>query len=603
MKTYKRLAAGTFCAFLCAVMLLTSCKKGLDFQNNNSITPDRVWNDPAMIKAFLTDIYGGLTPDWSFDGNSSDEGCNGIKTLGNFQRGIISVDQTNTKLDYTWIDKANFFLDQLEAVPTSVLSADLKAQYAAEAKFWRAWAYWGMVNNVGGVPLILHTQNAADLSGLFKPRNKTSECVAQIIKDLDDAIAVLPGKYGNDADYGRITKVAAMAMKGKVLLTYASPLFNPSNNATRWQTAYDANKAAVDYATSQGYGLFPNYKNIWYTERNQEVIMVRQHFYPGAGIAFNAIRPMPLTKDNTNNNQPILNLLLAFPKKDGSPMQLDKNRLSDPAYNTQFMTDFYTNRDSRFYATIFFGGTPYPTPDEVAPVYVKGNSFWDVWQYDPVANIYKSAMSVIHQGMSGGGQTGFWDRKGLDTTLVAALYPQGQTDWPVIRYAEVLMNYGECANETGKIPEALQVLKDIRKRAGIDMGVTNNYGITASTTADIRNAYMNERQVEFAFENMRFGDLRRWKRYDILNAQGFKHALYTTLKPGVAVTPSETILNPATRAKFTGVYIENIDGDPSYKFNLDLNHWFFALKPDQISQSKNVLQQNIEWGGTFDPLQ
>jgi len=602
MKTYKKLAVIVFYSFLSTVMLLASCKKGLDFQNNGTITPDNVWNNPAMIKAFLTDIYGGLLQDWKFDGNESDEAINGYKTLGNFQRGIISVDQTNTKLDYGYIDKANFFLDQLATVPTSVLSADLNAQYAAEAKFWRAWTYWGMVNSVGGVPLILHTQDASNLSGLFKPRNKTSECIAQIIKDLDDAIAVLPGKYTNDADYGRITKVAAMAFKGRVLLNYASPLFNPNNDATRWKTAYDANKAAVDYAVSQGSGLFPNYKNIWYTERNQEVIMVRQHYFPDAGIAFNKIRPQPLTKDETNNNQPVLNLLLAFPKKDGSPMQFDKNMLSDPAYNAQFMTDFYTNRDSRFYATIFMGGTPYPTPDIVAPGYLKGDSFWDVWQFDSGTNSYKSAMNLINS-MGGGGQTGFWDRKGLDTTLVAALYPQGQTDWPIIRYAEVLMNYGECANETGKIPEALQVLKDIRKRAGIDMGAANNYGITALTTADIRIAYMKERQVEFAFENMRLGDLRRWKRYDLLNAQQYRHALYATLKSGVTVVPSETIMNAATRAKFTGNYIDNVDGDPTYRFNLDLNHWFYALKPEQISQSKNVLQQNVEWGGTFDPLQ
>lgn len=542
-------------------------------------------------------------PGWSFDGNSTDEGYNGLKTLGNYQRGIIAASSTTSSINYTMIDKANFFLDQLETIPASVLSADLKAQYAAEAKFWRAWTYWGMVNNIGGVPLILHTQNPDNVDALFKPRNKTSECIAQIVKDLDDAIAVLPGKYTNNADYGRITKVAAMAVKGKVLLTYASPLFNPTNDATRWQTAYDANKAAMDFAKLQRHDLFPDYKKIWYTERNSEVIMVRQYTFPGAGIAFNSIRPIPLTKDATNINQPTLNLLLAFPKKDGSPMQFDKNMLADPAYNTQFMTDFYTNRDSRFYATIYYGGTPYPTPDEVSPVYVKGNSFWDVWRYDATTQSYKSAMNIIHPGMTGGGQTGFWDRKGLDTTLVAGLYPQGQTDWPVIRYAEVLMNYGECANELSKTGEALQVLKDIRKRAGIAAGVTNNYGITALTTNEIRDAYINERQVEFAFENKRFGDLRRWKRYDILNNQVFKHALYTTLKDGQMVTPSENIMNATTRAKFTGVYIDNIDGDPAYKFNLDLNHWFYAIPPAQVTQSKNVILQNKEWGGTFDPLQ
>lgn len=592
-----------FVCSLAVLLVVASCKKGLDYKNNGAINPENVWSDPVMIKAFLNDIYGASMPGWSFDGNSTDEGYNGAKTLGNYQRGIIAVDQTTSSLSYSVIDKSNFFLDQLEAVPAGVLPADLKAQYMAEAKFWRAWSYWNMVNNLGGVPLILHTQNADDVNALFKPRNKTSECITQIIKDLDDAIAVLPGKYTSNVDYGRITKVAAMAVKGKVLMTYASPLFNPTNDGSRWQAAYDANKAAKDYALTQGHDLFPNYKNIWYTERNQEVIMVRQYVFPGAGVAFNSIRPTPLTKDATGVNQPTLNLLLAYPKKDGSPMQFDKNQMSDPAYNTQFMTDFYTNRDSRFYATIFFGGIPYPTPDEVSPVYVKGNSFWEIWKYDAATDKYSSAMNTVHTGMTGGGQTGFWERKGLDTTLVAALYAQGQTDWPVIRYAEVLMNYGECANELGKSGEALQVLKDIRRRAGITAGAGGNYGITAAATSDIRDAYISERQVEFAFENKRFGDLRRWKRYDLLNAQTFKHGLYATLKDGVVISPSETIMNATTRAKLRGVYIDNLDGDPNFKFNLDLNHWFYAIPPAQISQSKNVILQNKEWGGTFDPLQ
>jgi len=67
--------------------------------------------------------------------------------------------------------------------------------------------------------------------------------------------------------------------------------------------------------------------------------------------------------------------------------------------------------------------------------------------------------------------------------------------------------------------------------------------------------------------------------------------------------PYEKITSAVTRTKLTARYIDNLDGDAAYKFNLDLNHWFYALQPSQISQSKNVLLQNKEWGGTFDPLQ
>lgn len=583
-------------------LLTATCKKGLDYTNNGVIVPEAVWGNATMIKAFLSDIYGQM-PGWPFNGGSTDEGISTAKSLGNYQRGIITKDNIGVSLSYTNIDKVNYFLDELENVKASVLPDDLKKQFTGEAKFWRAWTYWGMVSQIGGVPIILHKQNFNDINGLFVPRNKTSECVAQIVKDLDSAILLLPGVYSSQTDYGRITKVAAMAVKGRILMTYASPLFNPANDATRWQTAYDACKAAVDYAKSQGHALHPNFRNIWYQERNKEVIMVNQFFYPSHPNNFNGIRPEPLTKDASNNNQPLLSLLLAFPKRDGAPMQFDKSQLGDATYNAQFLTDFYTNRDDRFYATVFCGGTPYPCPDEVTPIYVKGNSYWNVWRYDAAGSKYVNIINVIHPGMPGNpGITGFFQRKGLDTTVTAGLGNQAQTDWVEMRFAEVLMNYGECANELGKTAEALSVLYQIRQRAGIAAGAGNNYGVTAASQPEIRDAYLAERQVEFAFENKRFGDLRRLKRFDLLNNQGARHGLYITLKTGETVVPADNIMTAAVRAKFTANYIDNLDGDAAFKFSFDLNHWFYPLAPANISQSKDVLEQNIEWGGSFDPL-
>ncbi|SMC92053.1 RagB/SusD family nutrient uptake outer membrane protein [Pedobacter nyackensis] len=582
------------------IVLISGCKKGLDYPNNGVISPEMVWSDPKMIKAYLNDIYGKSMPGWVFNGHDSDEAINAPKNFGNYLRGIISETGTNAGLNYEIIDKANFFLDELANVPATVLPVELKSQYVGEAKFWRAWSYWGMVNRVGGIPLILHKQDFNDVPGLFKSRNKTSECITQIVKDLDDAILSLPGVYANaGADYGRITKVAAMAMKGRVLLTYASPLFNPTNDPARWEAAYNACKAAVDFGATQGHDLHPRFHTIWTDERNKEVVMVNQFFYPGHANNFGELRP-----GAENNNQPLLSLLLAFPKRDGSPMQFDKNQLIDPAYNTQFMTDFYNNRDDRFFSTIYCGGTPQPTPEEQAPGYIKGMSFWSIWNENEPGK-YVNIAQKIHPGYSGNmGCTGFFQRKGIDTTVNTVDRFKAQTDWVEMRYAELLMNYGECANEFGKSTEALEVLKRIRKRAGITAGIDGNYGIVATSQVDLREAFIKERQVEFAFENKRFNDLRRLKRYDIMNNQVGRHGLYITVKdmnnlPG----PYEKITSAVTRTKLTARYIDNLDGDASYKFNLDLNHWFYALQPSQISQSKNVLLQNKEWGGTFDPLQ
>lgn len=579
-----------------------ACTPDLDYVNTGAINPDNVWNDEKLISAFLTDIHGSMAPSWPVNGNSSDEAMNAPGSMGNYLRGIISVASDGQDLVYTNIDKINFFLAKLPTVSPTVLSEEKKKQMTGQALFWRAWDYFGKVVTFGGVPLILNPQDPSNKESLFIPRNKTSECVTQIIADLDAAIASLPDQWDN-ANYGRIDKGAAMALKGKVLLWYASPLFNPSNDPSRWQKAYEANKAAVDFLKAQGKGLLGAYGQIWKQERNKEVIMVNQFSYPDHPFNQAGIRPQPLTQGDANRNQPLLPLLHAYPKKDGSSMQFDPAKLlNDPAYNEQYMTDFVTNRDDRFYATIFTGGTPYPTPD--LPT---GTRYWSAWRKAADASApggfkYISLASDQKAVTIGAGVSGFFEIKGLDNTLTSTVIGNAATDWVEIRFAEVLMNYGEAANEVGKADEALQVLKDIRARAGITPGAAGKYGIAAASQAEIRDAYISERFVEFAFENKRWGDLRRWKRFDLVNQTKFRQGIYFVLKDGEKIEWTDDISNAAVRKKFTAVFIENLDGDPQYKYNLDQKHWFYPLSQKNLEAS-SVLKQNAEWGGTFNPLE
>lgn len=605
---------------LFALLALGGCKKGLDYENTSAINPDNVWSSSNMIKAYLNDVHGGSMPGWPLgSGASSDEGLNGSGVnLANYQQGVITAAANSTSLNYTYIDKTNYFLDQVEKVSADILKEPLRSQLIGQAKFWRAWAYWGMVSQVGGVPLILHTQDASNPANLKVPRSKTSECVTQIIKDLDDAAQLLPDNFTGE-DYGRITRVAALGLKGRILMWYASPLFNPTNDQTRWQAAYAATKAAVDAANAAGYGLFANYRLIWYSA-NKEQIMVNQYYYQDHYMNFAPIRPIAFTNGATNSDQPLLQLLLAYPKKDGSPMQFDKNQLSDPAYNAQFLNDFYTNRDSRFYATIFCGGTVYPTPDinTIGMTAPRSRSYWNAWTWKagstPNAVLthrdgsYQNISPIIQNGDENA-VTGFFQRKGLDTLLdrnqLVGVATGAKSYWSPMRYAELLMNLSECANETNKPAEALNAIYQIRQRAGITAGI-GNYGVTASSQADIRTAIMNERQVEFAFEGFRFNDLRRWKRFDILNNQVYRHGLLLMLKQGAALPANtDNIMTASVRTNFMAVYVDNLDRNATInqKFNLDLNHWFNPLNPAQISIEPDMLPQNKEWGGTFDPLQ
>ncbi|WP_029279651.1 RagB/SusD family nutrient uptake outer membrane protein [Pedobacter borealis] len=608
--------------YIVLIVLGASCKKGLDYQNTAAINSQNVWTDSVLIKSYLNDVYGGLMPRWPIGSSAgADEGLNGSGgNLGTYQRGALDVAVDFTNLDYNYIDKTNYFMDKLADMPTSVLSTSTKGRLVGEAKFWRAWAYWNMVSSVGGVPLILHTQDGNDVNSLKVPRSKTSECVAQIIKDLDEAATVLPLNYSG-IDYGRINRAAALGFKARVLLWYASPLFNPSNDQARWTNAYNAAKAAVQAADAGGFGLFENYKLIWYS-RNKEHIMTRQYYYPDSYMNFNSIRPLMFTNGATNTDQPILPLLIAYPKRDGSPLQFDKNQLSNAAYNQQFLTDFYTNRDDRFYATIFCGGTVYPTPDinTIGMTAPRSRSYWLAWTWKDTATpsaVVPERNSTLFTGISpiiqNGDEncaTGFFQRKGLDTTLdrnALVGVASGAKSWfSPMRYAELLLMLAETANETGNSNEAITTLSAIRKRAGIAAGASGKYGITATSQADLRTAVMNERQVEFAFEGFRLSDLRRWKRYDILNSQGTRRTFFLMLNKG-APLPSNTdnIMTAAVRANFSAVIIDNLDKTPAsnQSYNLNLNHWFNALNPAQISIEPDQLPQNKEWGGSFDPLQ
>lgn len=585
---------------LLGLLLLGMGSCSLDYENTGAISPDNVWSNKIMIDGFLNDIYGRMTPEWPINANNTDEGMGGPTNMSDFARGFYTVEGQGQKLDYGNIDKINFFLDKLDNEVT-VLDETEKKQMKGQALFWRAWDYFGKVNTVGGVPLILHFQNIQDVPSLFVSRNSTSECFDQIVKDLDEAISYLPDSWGAD-DYGRIDKGAAMALKGRILLYYASPMFNPNNDATRWQTAYKANKDAVDFLKSVGKGLYEGkFEDIWYDEQNCEVIMVNQFYYPDHALDQKNIRPQPLSMDGADDNQAILSLLMAYPKIDGSKLELDVNRLSDPVYNEQFMTDFYTNRDPRFHATIFCPGTTYPSKHARLN---GGKKYWNTWKIvDSDGSPTYDTMISDEMGVKiGSGYSGFFQKKGVDPNIEANVY-QAETDWIEIRFAEVLMNYGECANELGKTDEALDVLHQIRKRAGILSG-TGHYGITATSQEDLREVYVNERFIEFAYEGKRWNDLRRWKRYDILNSMKYRSVLYPVIKDNANIEGfdwTNDMFDPSVRKMFRFDYIENVDKREDYFFNLNDKYIFYPIHKEVIDRNSKI-EQNKEWGGTFDPL-
>ena len=118
---------------------------------------------------------------------------------------------------------------------------------------------------------------------------------------------------------------------------------------------------------------------------------------------------------------------------------------------------------------------------------------------------------------------------------------------------------------------------------------------------------MTERYIEFAYEGKRWNDLRRWKRFDILNEIKYRSSLWLVINDYSVVKNgnfdwAKDMFDPEVNKLFRFDYIECVDGDKTlYRFNLDNNHWFYPLKKNDLDRNSK-LEQNNEWGGTFDPL-
>ncbi|WP_176954384.1 RagB/SusD family nutrient uptake outer membrane protein [Niabella drilacis] len=573
-----------FVAVISAVFCLTACQKVLDKKNLSAVNPSEVWSSPQLATAYLNTIYSNLMPGNTYgSGNNTDEGVAYQRQANSWLGGTATEDSYDGFSQYTNIRTINIFLKNIaEASFDEASKVTLKGQ----GLFWRAWAYYSLVKSYGGVPLILTPQEpTTDLTALQVPRSKTSECVTQILKDLDEAIAVLPEAWTGE-DVGRIDKGIAMAFKGRVLLFFASPLFNGLGGVASWQKAYDANKAAKDFLDGKGKGLYAPYNKIWDDELNKEVIMVRRYNYPQATYFQGGLIPLNWSKDDVGYDRPSLELVNAFPMKDGAAWGAQSRM-----YDTLFRS-----RDDRFYANIYYNGAP----NQYLAGMKASNTY--LWTYFNHIDNYYGATGITgqHNQVTTDplwSNSSFYRIKAIDKTIVAGTVYNAAVDWPEIRYAEVLMNFGECANETGKSSEALDALKQIRQRAGIWPGAANNYGITAVSQADIRTAYQNERFVEFCFEGKRWDDLRRWKLFGYLRALTQRHGLAIELKPGETdVQPLSDINTVWTKFKSTVVQTENTNIAIPDKF------YFYGI-PKTLRDRNPLLKQNNNWGGDFDPLQ
>lgn len=581
-------------SYILLTVSLTACSDILDKTDLTGID-ERTWDNESTATLYLNRVYDLSMPTWpnlasaatlptaihdiSDDYNGGDQkiwyGTLSVDNITDFFGGNASNNV------WAYIRKTNILLSEIEKGP---LPLDVKTKIKAQAYFLRGWLYFQLIKLYGGVPYISHPQDWVT-ENLFVTRNKTSECIDSIARDFDMATS-LPGNWGT-ADKGRITRGAALGVKGRMLLYWASPQFNPNNDPARWERAYKANRAAYDTLVMDGYGLFSNYANIWLDEGtgNKEVILLRS--FDGATKAStfdDAARPNSESNGGGGAYQPTLELVNTYPTIDGLPIT-DPDSGYDPVY-------YWKNRDPRFDATIAYNGCIWPLSNKTGR---------KQWNYVGVTEDKNKPTA-----------TGFYCRKNVNTSTIKDNTKLGKTDWIEMRFAEVMLNLAECANATGRTQEAYDMLTAIRKRAGIRPGQGGTYGLKQGMSRDeMFETIINERRIELAFEGKRYDDLRRNKLFDKLNGKKRSILKITIKAPYTAADLEKTDATGITlRDKldlngpdYTTYFTATVDVlDTQKPINYPSNYYFYAIPTTNITRNPSLVQTTGWTTGGFNPL-
>ena len=553
----------------CAAILafFSSCSSILDKEDLSSISEEQVWVDETLTTAFLNALYVSI-PSWDTTvADASDEATGG----GGWIDGTTTPDNMSDTKDSapTWywpykdIRNCNIFIQNAQNTDLCTIDRDLADRLTYEARFIRAYLYFEMVKRYGGVPLITVPQELTD--DLFVKRTSTKDCFDFIINELKACVEGLPASFSGD-NLGRVTKGAAKAFLGRVLLFRASPQFNPSNNAEHWQTAYNYNKETLDYLIGQGHALYSDYGKLFLEEMNQEVIFAIRYENPTRTHTRDAkCRPITFSMNNSGGNHPTQEVIDRFPTVDGKTYTYTDWKKDG---NNDIFT-LWQNRDKRFYATVVYQGVTY---------------------FNTVMELNENAQNDYAYGKNMGSRTGYYSKKGIDESISISDCQKSGTDYIDIRLAEVMLNYAEAAVEVGKQGEAFEILKQIRERAGINETSSDPelkgkvYGLNPNMNqSEMREAVREERFIELLFEQKRMWDLRRWMIYDkLMVGQEKRHAL---------------VMNKQTDGTYT-TYLFDRDNTPMIAKQ---NMYFLPIKRSELSNNPN-LEQTKGWeNGTFDP--
>lgn len=502
-KINKKVATGVV-SFLLPLTscLFFACSSQMDYKEFSVFDEAYMQKKFERAGGFLSTIYADLDSDFgNYNGaclaSATDEAVysHDGNAIESFFNGAWSPTNPNSSIwttCYHGISYCNLFLDEFTGLTFEDYKLDKNFMaemyqynnYQWEARWARAYFYFELVRQYGGVPL--KTTNMSPEEANRLPRATADEvfkfiddeCVAikdSITKDYGD----LGGLAMTPANNGRANNLAVLALRARAALYHASPLFNPDNNQELWRQAAETNKAVIDACVARGMKLSPDYKalfigNTSWSDPN-----------PVAEIIFG--RRMP----TENRNFETYNF----------PVGMSGAGAGGGGGNcpSQNLVEAYEDGDERFAVSVACNGDSWP-------------------------NANTQPLETFVGGVNGlpttyGTPTGYYLKKYVNETVQIAGSGANTCKhvWVTFRLAEFYLNYAEAMLNlsgsgyqpaSGFTMTAESAINTVRKRAGL-AGIAKDL-----SAADFKAQYEKERFVELAFEGHRFFDVRRWKEAD-----------------------------------------------------------------------------------------
>ena len=528
--------------FTLIILVFTGCQKDLlDTTPYDQLSSENMWTTDNLTDLGVNSIYEALRLGQNTGSASGLELYHYDRfAVGAMQRDgtdpflLGTITPSNSLFSSNW---RNFYEGVIRAnnaianIPTKSPSPDVKkGRLLAESKFLRAYFYYRLNQVWKGVPIYTEPLKYNEFT---KARSTEQEVWNLVIKDLSEAIAEanLPAKYAKgNANFGRVTKAAAYALRGKVYL-YMS----------KWT------EAASDFAQVQtaGHTLFPDYRNLFkeINEQADEMIFSLQNtgivnlgsttqFFCGTRSAFGS---------NWNTYLVSPNGVDLFENTDGTKFNWDSiipgyNAMTVRARQVYFMRDnlsvaertarqnlgadmtkylavgnearirkAFENRDPRLAASVItpyssyngvFGNLPAAVTSRF-PYRAEAATNGDL-RTDTQAEFFFLHRKFVYEG---------------NAELLNRAF--GPIDFPIIRFADILLNWAEALTETNDIAGAIQKVNLVRARAGIAplQSADATKPTYVANQSNMRDRIRNERRIEFINEGVNYFDELRWKTW------------------------------------------------------------------------------------------